>query len=109
MTERPQTPLKLRKFAKPKQLQRKNHQVNDLEMQLTPIQMNQSDRNSVPNPQTPSNPLKVPKTRNHQSIAENFRKQYTDLNIAPSYSGDLHAIANEIPSYRYVKYHKCIK
>ena len=102
MTERSQTTaVKLRKFAKPKHLERRNKHLNELEMQPIPNQMTSSDLSPIRNPPTLSSPQKAPKIPNHRSTAENFKKLYTDTKFSSSFSGDVQAIANQIESYRY--------
>ena len=101
MTERLQSKISLRKFAKPKPVQRKSRQSNDHEIPARPTPTNQNDQNLPLNQLTPTSQSKAQMTQNHQSTAENFESIYKDLDSAASYSGDLKAIANKIPSYRY--------
>ena len=104
MMENLQTPIRIRKFAKPKPLQRKSPQQNDQEMPVTPIQTSPNDLSPQSNQPAPSNPARAPKTPNPQSTAENLKKIYANPANAASYSGDVHAIANQIESYRYTLY-----
>ena len=101
MTEKHQ-PLKLRKYAKPKLVERKRPQLSDLEMQVTPILTNQNDQSPTMSNTPPNSPVMDPKTPNRRSIVESFRDVYANPNLPPSYSGNVHAIANKIESYRYV-------
>ena len=98
MSQNQAAPIKLRRFAKPKLLQRRKEQLNDLEMLAIPNPTNQKDQN----PTTSSPPLTtLQKNPSHPSIAENFKNIYSDSSYPASYSGDIHEIANQIPSYRY--------
>ena len=101
MTEKQQS-LKLRKFAKPRLVERRNQQLNDLKMQVTPKSTIQNDPSPIESSTPPNSPLTDPKILNRQSIVESFRDSYTNLDNSPSYSGNVHAIANKIESYRYV-------
>ena len=104
MTERQQTPIRIRKYAKPKPLQRRRLQLKDLETEAIPTQTSPNDLSPTTTQSTANSPARVPKTPNHPSIAENFKQIYVDPKNAASYSGDVHAIANQIESYRYTFY-----
>ena len=54
---------------------------------------------SIPPKAQPSSPTASPIIR---ATVENFKDAYEDLNKPLSYSGDIKAIANNIPSYRLV-------
>ena len=96
----PNPPIKLRRFARPKMLARKRLQLNDLENPVEQTPMNLSPRKSSESNLPLQNPQNVPMTPSPQSTAANFKNIYSDPNYSNSFSGDLTAIANQIPSYR---------
>ena len=98
MTENRAATVNLRKFARPKRVQRKNSRTNDLEMQPIPSLTNQNDQKSTTADQPQNNHQKNPNLR---STAENFKQIYTETSFPASYSGNINEIANQIPSYRY--------
>ena len=66
---------------------------------MTPRKLNKpSVQKVLPQPVQPPNPSP---TQTTQFTPENFKNAYEDLNNPLSYSGDIRAIANNIPSYRY--------
>ena len=101
MVEKNRTSLNLRKFAKPKQVERKKLQPNDQEMITIPTPMGRSESSQESRQATANRPARAPRTPNHQSTAENFKNIYTDPSHSASYSANLQAIANGIESYRY--------
>ena len=96
----PNPPIKLRKLAKPKTVARKKLQLNVQENPVEQTPMNLSPRKSSESNLPLQNPQNVPMTPSPQSTAANFKNIYSDPNYSNSFSGDLTAIANQIPSYR---------
>ena len=96
----PNPPIKLRKFARLKTLARKRLHLNDLENPVEETQTNPSPMKSNASNLPPLNPQNAPMTPSPQSTAANFKNIYSDPNYTNSFSGDLTAIANQIPSYR---------
>ena len=101
MTEQTPTSISLRKYAKTKQMERKN-QLR-LNVQKNPVTPNPKIQNEQKQQMT--SPLSSPemdlKTLNPQSTAANFKKIYSDTKNSSSYSGHIQEIANQISSYRY--------
>ena len=97
-------------MANPIPVRRSRRLNKDLPLE-NPI--NESDKKAMMTPLRPNKPFlqkALPKplqqvnqspTQTTQSTPENFKSAYEDLNNPLSYSGDIRAIANSIPSYRY--------
>ena len=98
MSQKQPATINLRRLAKPKLLERRRKQLNDLEMSAIPNPTVQNDLSPMM-----SNPtMKIHrKNPSPQSTVENFKDIYSDLSNPASFSGDIQEIANQIPSYRY--------
>ena len=97
MSQKQAPAINLRRFAKPKLLERRKRQSSDLEMSVIQNPRVQNDPNPTMSSPTMNNPQKNP---NPQSTVENFKNIYSDPSNPASFSGDIQEIANQIPSYR---------
>ena len=85
----PHRKINLRKYSRPKPSRNPPNRANEPETTQAP---SPTPRNSI-SPTPPPSPTRP-------STVENFKNVYTDIKNKSSFSGDISAIANQIPSFR---------